>query len=102
MRATSSAARLAQLFREAGTAHHHSFVATNGDDPAWPAWYAAYLAPPLANLAGVPLSVDHLAADLVIVDRLHRESGPALPWPEYYVEWFLRRYARAMTPVAAF
>ena len=101
MQAASSAVRLAQLFREAGTAHHHAFAATNGDDPAWPAWYAAYLAPHLTRLAGVPLSLDHLAADLVIVDRLHRETGPAVPWPEYYVEWFLHRYARAMTPAAA-
>ena len=33
VQATSTAARLALPFREAGTAHHPAFAATNGDDP---------------------------------------------------------------------
>ena len=33
VQATSTAARPALPFREAGTAHHPAFAATNGDDP---------------------------------------------------------------------
>ena len=100
MYAARNAARLSQLFREAGTAHHRAFVATNGEDAEWPAWYAAYLAPRLGDLVGVPQSVDHLAADLVIIDREYRDAGSALAWPEYYVEWFVQKYWRA-APAAA-
>ena len=32
---------LAALFRETGAAHHQAFAAKGGDDPDWPAWYAA-------------------------------------------------------------
>ena len=102
MQATSSAARLALPFREAGTAQHRAFAATNGDDPAWPAWYARPISRrtwpiwPVCRSRGTTF-----AADLVIVDRLHRETGRGAV-AEYYMEWFLQRFARAMTPVAAF
>jgi hypothetical protein len=65
-----SAIRLAQLFREAGAAHHQAFAGTNGEDAAWPAWYAAFLSPRLSGLLGGSVSADVLAADLVIADRL--------------------------------
>src|SRR4029079_10096571 len=93
--AAGNAARLAQLFRDAGTAHHRAFAATNGEDAEWPAWYAAYLAPRFGAMVGVMLSADRLAADLVIVDRVYRDAGSALTWSEYYVEWFLQKYGRA-------
>jgi hypothetical protein len=51
--------------------------------------------------AGVTLTADRLAADLVIVDREYREAGAALDWPEYYVEWFLQKYGRAAARAAA-
>jgi hypothetical protein len=52
-------------------------------------------------LVGEPLSVDRLAADLVIVDREYRDAGSALAWPEYYVEWFMQKYGRAAARSAA-
>jgi hypothetical protein len=99
--AAGNAARLAQLFRDAGTAHHRAFAATNGEDAEWPAWYAAYLSPRLGEGLGVALSVDRLAADLVMVDREYSDAGSALAWPEYYVEWFLQKYGRAAARAAA-
>jgi hypothetical protein len=101
MNAASTAARLAQRFRDAGAAHHRAFAATDGEDPEWPSWYAAYLAPWFPDLVGEPLSVDRLAADLVIVDREYRDAGSALAWPEYYVEWFMQKYGRAAARSAA-
>jgi len=41
MYAASTTARVAELFRDAGTAHHRAFAATHGEDAEWPAWYAA-------------------------------------------------------------
>jgi hypothetical protein len=99
--ALGNAARLAQLFGETGAAHHHAFATTNGEDAAWPAWYAAYLSPRLGDLAGILMSVDRLAADLVVADRAYRDAGSRLTWPEYYAEWFLRRYDGAAARTAA-
>jgi len=100
MYAASTTARVAELFRDAGTAHHRAFAATHGEDAEWPAWYAAYLAPEFGDLLGVPLAVDRLAADLVVVDREYRDAGSALAWPEYYVEWFMQKYGRAAARAA--
>ena len=101
MYAASNAARLARLFRDVGAAHHQAFAATNGEDSEWPAWYAAYLTPRLGDLVAAQLSPDRVAADLVIVDREYRDAGSPLAWPEYYVEWFLRKYGRASGRAAA-
>ena len=40
---------LVELFRETGRAYYEAFVATDGDDPDWPIWYADYLQEPLAQ-----------------------------------------------------
>ena len=101
MHTAGNAAHLAQLFRDAGAAHHRAFAATAGEDAEWPAWYAAYLAPRFGGLVGGVRSVDRLAADLVIVDREYRDAGSTLAWPEYYVEWFLQKYGRAAAGAAA-
>lgn len=101
MYAAGNTARLAQLFREAGAAHHRAFAATDGEDAEWPRWYAAYIAPRFGEMVGTTLSADRLAADLVIVDREYRDAGSALAWPAYYVEWFLQKYGRAAARAAA-
>ncbi|MGH7526474.1 MAG: hypothetical protein ACREMX_07195 [Gemmatimonadales bacterium] len=84
--------RLADLFRETGAAHHRAFAATNGEDPAWPRWYAEYLATPLAELLGRPLTVSALEADLASADAEHRTRAPSADWSAYYAGWFLERY----------
>jgi hypothetical protein len=93
-------ARLVQLLRNARRAHHHAVAAASGEQAAKPAWYAAYLWPRLSGLIPLPLSMDRLAADLVIVDRVYRDARPLLAWPEYYVEWFMHRYGAPKASVA--
>jgi hypothetical protein len=85
---------LAELFGAAGSAHHHAFAATNGDDPDWPVWYADYLAPRLSALLGRPLQSRMLAADLRTVDAEHRAQAPKADWTEFYADWFLAKGPR--------
>jgi hypothetical protein len=92
----STEQQLAALLREAGKAHHRAFAPTNGDDPAWPRWYAEYLTPHFQRLTGNPVDVERLAADLVAVDQDQRREAAAEPWAEYYASWFLRRRPRRM------
>ena len=90
-RMTDSRTRVAELLREAGEAHQHAFAATNGEDPAWPSWYARYLTPALPQLVGASFSTDALAEALRTVDAQHRASAPSQEWAGYYADWFLTR-----------
>lgn len=80
--------RLADLLQAAGTAHHHAFAATNGDDPEWPAWYAHWLLPQLGGLLSI--GELELAAVLTALDHEHRARKESRPWPEFYAERLLR------------
>ncbi|MGH2357147.1 MAG: hypothetical protein ACRDGJ_03925, partial [Candidatus Limnocylindria bacterium] len=91
MASTNPVENIAALLREAGSAHHLAFAATNGDDPDWPRWYAEYLATPLAELLGRPLTVSALEADLASADAEHRTRAPSADWSSYYAGWFLER-----------
>jgi hypothetical protein len=86
-----SRTRIAELFRDAGQAHHPAFAATNGDDPEWPAWYARYLTPALPELLGISLAPDALAEQLRKLDVEHRATAPSQDWAGYYAAWFLSR-----------
>ncbi len=90
----STEQQLAVLFREAGSAHHRAFAATHGEDPDWPSWYAAYLAPQLEKVIGRAIDVTSLAADLRAVDVEQRRAAGAESWSEYYASWFVRRLSR--------
>ena len=80
---------LAALFRETGAAHHQAFAAKGGDDPDWPAWYAAYVAPRLEDALGRRFDLSTLASDLRRLDAAHRGGENREPWPEFYARWFL-------------
>jgi hypothetical protein len=77
-------AALAALFRECGAAHHHAFVATNGEDAEWPSWYASFLAPRLPGLLGRVFAVTVLAEELRRLAADHTTAGGGEPWPEFY------------------
>jgi hypothetical protein len=84
--------RVAGLLREAAQAHHRAFVATDGEDPEWPAWYADYLQAPLGQALGVALARSEIAKVLVEADRAYREQAAPEDWPLFYARAFLRRY----------
>jgi hypothetical protein len=81
---------LAQLFRDAGAAHHQAFLATNGEDPHWPCWYARWLAPRMEFLLGRRYNPDQLASLLDTVEDERKERG-ITDWPAYYADFFLNR-----------
>jgi hypothetical protein len=91
MTSPTDIATLAALLRETGTAHHHAFAASDGDDPEWPRWYAEHLVGPLQS-RGIRLTVDRLAAELGRLDAEHRAAAVSAPWAEYYAERLLEKH----------
>lgn len=80
--------QLIQLFRDAGSAHHQAFLSTNGNDPEWPAWYAAWLAPRMQSLLGSPFAPPRLEQQLKALEDRRQARGVA-DWPSFYADFFL-------------
>jgi hypothetical protein len=91
---------LAALLREAARAHHHAFAHTDGVDPDWAAWYAAFLLPRLEDEGLGDLGWDRaaLARALLDAEARHKADSPAVDWPVYYAG---RLLARGPGPEAA-
>jgi len=87
------AGRLADLFRETGTAHHRAFSQSDGEDPEWPLWYAEYLHARIAILAGRSFTRSELVYFFVSADREHARQSPRPDWPVFYADLFVQRYA---------
>ncbi len=84
-------AALAQLFRQAGMAHHEAFKATDGDDPAWPAWYADYLLDKLPQHLGQTLGKEQLAETLIRLDKEVKSGAGNGDWAVYYAQSLLNQ-----------
>jgi len=93
MTAQDKLRELARLFREAGVAHHHAYLATDGDDPDWPQWYAIYLRSKLRALLGVSFTVEELARVLKALEAERKRRQPDADWPTFYAEYLLSRDA---------
>lgn len=83
---------IAGLLEQSGQAHHQAFLATDGDDPEWPTWYAEYLLDDLGALLGSQLGRDQLADMLVELDRSHRSEAGGADWTQYYAEYLVSRF----------
>lgn len=84
-------AALAQLFGEAGRAHHCAFAATNGEDADWSCWYARWLAPRLEPILGFRYRADKLS-ELLETAEATRQATDFPDWPLYYAKFFLVRF----------
>jgi len=75
-----------ELLSQVGPAHHRAFSATDGDDPDWPTWYAAWL---LERLPEQARKVDEsrLAGLLATAAEKHMNSGSAEDWPGFYARF---------------
>ena len=82
---------LAQLFREAAMAHHEAYSATDGDDPAWPLWYADYLADKLTPYLGETIDKDALIDDLTRLDEEVKSGASDDDWAVYYAQSLLNK-----------
>jgi hypothetical protein len=89
--------RLADLFRETGRAHHQAFLATDGEDPEWPIWYAGHLQASLGAVLGGSLTRSEIVHALIEADRMHREQAAGEDWPRFYARVFLDRFGRRAT-----
>lgn len=90
--------KLAGLFKETGEAHHEAFLASDGEDPEWPLWYAEYLEGRLSPFLAAPLTRSRLVFCLIGADDEHRATDPDAPWPEYYARRFLECLGPAEAP----
>lgn len=82
-------AGLVEQFRQVGSAHHHAYIPTNGDDPEWPLWYAEYLQNDLQALIGKEMTRSELVYWMVRLHKEHQAHAPYSPWLEYYADYFL-------------
>lgn len=89
---------IAALLREAGREHHNAFLATDGDDPDWPIWYANYLQKPLKDQLGIDYTRSRLVYCLMNADYEHQARAPESNWSEFYAEQMLERCAPSETP----
>ena len=87
---TDTLAQLVQLFREAGSAHHKAFIATNGDDPEWPIWYAEFLHERVNTLLNSSLTRSEVVYLLVRAERERASISPRPDWPEFYAGLFMK------------
>ena len=85
-------AELELLLRRTGEAHHAAFAETDGGDPEWPSWYAAYLQAHLGDRLGTWLTRSELTYLLVRAERERQGAGAAAePWPRAYARALLER-----------
>jgi len=82
---------LAQLFRETAMAHHEAYSATDGDDPAWPLWYADYLYNKLTPYIGEDMSKDELIDELTRLDQEVKARPEEDDWALYYARSMLNQ-----------
>lgn len=83
------ARELEQVFAEAGPAHHQAYIATNGDDPEWPIWYADYLKNKVEFIVDRTYTRSEMIYFMVLADRQHKATGGIEPWPRFYANLLL-------------
>lgn len=79
-----------ELLSQVGPAHHRAFLATDGEDPDWPTWYAAWL---LERLPEPAPEVDEtqLADLLASAADTHQASSSEEDWPGFYARFITER-----------
>ncbi len=90
-----AADRVAALLHEAGETHHLVYRIVDGDDPDWASWYADWLLSlsELQEILGVKLVRSELVSVLVGLDKEYTASAPDTPWPQWYAERIVERFA---------
>lgn len=78
----------AALLHEVAETHHIVYRITDGEDPDWASWYAAWLLDlsELAELLGGRPVRSHLVHALVQLDRDYNSLSPDVNWEVYYAD----------------
>lgn len=82
---------LAELFRDTAIAHYEAYSATDGDDPAWPLWYADYLYDKLPAHLGTTIGKEDLADELERLDQEVNASPEEEDWAIHYAQSLLNK-----------
>ncbi len=85
--------RVADLLRETGKAHHRTFIATDGEDPEWPLWYAGYLQERIGELLNRAFTKSELVHLLISAEKDHTLRDPGADWTAYYARFIIERRA---------
>lgn len=87
--------RIAALLQEAGETHHIVYRIVDGDDPDWASWYADWLLrlSELPQILGTTPVRSELIWLLVNLDRDYATTSPDAPWPAWYSERIVERFA---------
>ncbi len=79
-----------ELLSQVGPAHHQAFAATDGDDPDWPTWYAAWLLERLRGHSPV-IEEPELVRLLEEAAQAHKASDGSEDWPAFYARFLAER-----------
>jgi NAD(P)H-hydrate epimerase len=93
MSTTISEVELAALIQQTAERHHTAFIESDGADPEWPLWYAAYIQAHVWDRSGRLPSRSELVHLLVSAERAHAASGSDEPWPTTYARFILEDLA---------
>lgn len=87
--------QIAQLLHQVGEVHHIVFADTDGSDDDWATFYSDWLLTHSALprlLARRPIR-SHLTRDLVELDEQYTAASPPEPWPTWYAQRLIKKYA---------
>lgn len=87
-------ARIADLLRQTGEAHHQAFIETDGADPEWPIWYADYLQERLSQQFEREITRSELVYFFVLAERQHSAEASDEPWPKFYAQGIVNEFLR--------
>ena len=83
---TMADTELAELFVETSKRHHTAFIDSDGVDPEWPMFYAAYVQTRLWDQLGVLLTRSELVHVMVAADAALSAGTATGAWPAAYAE----------------
>lgn len=84
---------LARQLVATGRAHHKAFEASDGFDPDWAIWYAAYIQATVGDCLGSFPSRAELTYLLIAAERAyHAADDDRGSWPESYAAFILDNY----------
>jgi NAD(P)H-hydrate epimerase len=81
--------RVGRNRRTSGHHRHRAFEDSDGVDPEWPLWYAAWLQAHLWDRAGQVPTRSQLVHWLLSGERDHSQTDGTTPWPEFYAALIL-------------
>lgn len=80
-------AELSEMLVDAGRHHHTAFIDSDGVDPEWPQFYAAYIQTQLWDGLGVVPTKSELIFILLGAEEAIRKGAETGAWPDVYARW---------------